>query len=117
VRAVAYVLSTGLQKLPVHDGIAYRGIRVVDLPSFLRGYQPGKEVDWPAFSSASIDQSKALIGNVLFIIRSNNGRILGPYAAQQDENEVVFLPGSRFRVDGVERTPTKAIIDVSELPL
>jgi hypothetical protein len=90
---------------------------VADLPSFLRSYQPGAEVDWPAFSSASVDSVKALIGNVLFIIQAKNGRVLGPYAAQQDEREVVFLPGSRFRVDGLERTPTKAIIDLSELPL
>jgi hypothetical protein len=117
VQAVAHVMIAGLKKLPRHAGFVYRGIRVADLGSFLRGYQPGAEVEWRAFSSASLDQTKVQIGNVLFIIRSNNGRVVGPYAEHQDEQEVIFLPGSRFRVNGVERTSNKAIIDLSELPL
>jgi hypothetical protein len=116
-KALAHILTTGLQKLPRHAGLVYRGIRVENLASFLRGYAVGTDVQWPAFSSSSIEGDKALIGNVLFIVRSNNGRVVGPYADIQDEREVVFLPGSRFRVDGVEQTPTKAIIDLSELPL
>jgi len=117
VRALAHILGGALQKLPRHAGLVYRAIRVADLPSFLRGYQVGTTVEWGAFSSATIDRAKVLIGNVIFIVGSNNGRVLGPYADHQDELEVVFLPNSRFRIDGVEHTSSKAIIDLSELPL
>jgi hypothetical protein len=112
---VNHALLTGLQKLPKHDGVAYRGIRVPDYQEALARYALGKDVVWRAFSSASPDPAYAVTGNILFRIQSRTARILGGYADFQPEQEVIFLPESRFRVRGLEPQETRAIIKLEEL--
>jgi NAD:arginine ADP-ribosyltransferase len=112
---VAQCLAAGLEKLARYKGRVYRGIDVESLSSFLTGYKVDAEVVWLAFSSASANPDYAVKGNVLFIIESNDGRVLGEYADLREEQEVVFLPESRFRVLGVEQDETKAIITLEEL--
>lgn len=115
IQAISHILTLGLQKLHRYVGTAFRGIRVGDFNHFLTKYAVGTEIEWASFSSASIDSNSALVGNVSFIITSQNARILGLYADNLAEREVVFLPNSRFRVDGLERTISKAVIDLTEL--
>lgn len=120
VQPIIDILRRALQKLPVHNGQVYRGIRVQNLDALVDEYEPsydgqGNEVVWHSFSSSSIDPDQAVEGNVLFIIESNDGRVLGAYADLPAEQEVVFLPGSRFRVQGLERTATRAIISLRQL--
>jgi hypothetical protein len=112
---IAEILASAFGKLNRYIGIVFRGIRVVDFRHYLSGYPIGAEVEWAAFCSASLDPGSALGGNVSFIIQSQNARIVGLYADNLDEREVVFLPNTRFRVDGVEQTVNKAIIDLTEL--
>jgi hypothetical protein len=109
-----------LEKLPVHKGLVWRGIEVANLTTFLREYAisedgAGSEVVWKAFSSATFDENQALAGNVLFIIQSENGRRLGDYADLREEQEVLFAPGSCFRVQGLEHTAVKAIVNLIEV--
>lgn len=120
VRIVTECLHDAIRKLPRHDRRVYRGIRVRNLSDFVRAYTTadggiGAVVTWPAFSSGSIDPDRAITGNVLFIIHSNDGRRMGFYAEHFDEQEVVFLPGSRFRVMGLELNQTKAIITLQQV--
>ena len=115
IEAICHLLTSGLKKLRSYQGKVYRGIRVENLNAFLARYKIDAEMDWPAFTSATIERAYAQIGNVSFMIQSQNGRVLGPYANYQTEQEVIFLPGSRFRVKAVERTANKAIIDLVEI--
>jgi len=115
LKVMAACLNDALLKLPVHDGLCYRGIRVENLSAFVHRHSVDSEITWNAFDSSTLDSAQAVIGNVLFIIRSNAGRRLGAYAALREEQEVLFSPGSRFRVVGLERTTTMAIINLMQL--
>lgn len=113
---VTKCLENAVRKLPVHNGIVWRGIRVPNLAAFLDDLDRQRGVIvWPAFSSASIDETQADIGNVLFIIKSHAGGRIGFYAEIWEEQEVLFLPGSRFQVVGSERTSTKAVINLRQI--
>jgi hypothetical protein len=112
---VTECLASAVQKLPTHKGIVWRGIRVPDLAAFLEEVERKPEIVWRAFSSASIDETQADAGNVLFIIESHAGRRIGLYAEIWEEQEVLFVPGSRFRVVGLERTSTKAIFNLRQI--
>lgn len=120
VRIVIECLEDAIGKLPPYKGLAWRGIRVDDLKLFLDDYTisdlgEGAEVVWHAFSSASLDPVQAVTGNVLFIVQSEDGRLLGAYADIREEQEVLFAPGSRFRVQGLERTSTKTTINLRQV--
>lgn len=113
-------LCGALKKLPPYVGRVWRGIRVSNLDEFLRDYMSsssgvGAEVTWLAFGSSTLDERQAVVGNVLFIIQSHDGRQLGAYADLAEEQEVLFAPLSRFRVLGLERTPTRAIISLEQV--
>lgn len=113
---VAEHLAAGLQKLPTYKGRAYRGIRVTatEFASIAGEYPVGGLVNWAAFSSASAVPEYATTGNVLFTITSHTGRVLGDHADLLEEREVVFLPGTTVRVQGLELYDTRAIIYVEE---
>lgn len=114
---VTTTLEAATKKLPVYTGRVYRGIRVEDLAAFMRDYDVGATVVWPAFSSSSLDRAYAVEGNVLFMIESKNGRQIGKYADLWEEQEVVFTPKSRFRVLAfdMEQTTSKATIYLEQL--
>src|SRR5690606_5140147 len=76
---------------------------------FIRWQQRiGTDIKWHAWSSATIDPEVAnrfAGGNyqlgVVFEIRSNRGRYIAPisvYQGDESEEEVLFPPGSEFRV-------------------
>jgi NAD:arginine ADP-ribosyltransferase len=96
VGIVSRILADGLQKLSKHDGMVARGIRVRDLEATVVRYRLGQVIEWRAFSSCSTDEAQAIVGNVLFIIQSKNGRVLGEFAEDPREGEVLFPPGSTF---------------------
>ena len=115
VGIVSRLLAEGLQKLPRHDGIVARGIRVCDLEDLVSRYAVGQVVEWRGFGSCSTDLAKAAdFGNVLFTITSNSGRTLGSYADDPKEQEVLYPPGSTFRVEGLEQRHDRAIISMIE---
>jgi NAD:arginine ADP-ribosyltransferase len=116
VSIVAVVLARALRKLPRHRGFVYRGYYTPYLDRFLRGsgFKIGDVYEWPTFLSTSKRPEKAYSGNVLFTILSRNGRVLGYYAPEPEEEEVLFTSLSRFRVRAIERRPHKAFIEMVE---
>lgn len=112
----AEVLDAALDKLPPYEGQVYRGYTASDLDAFLDQYGVGALIRWPGFTSSSLDPEKAFAGNVLFIIRSQSGRILGDYADKPFEDEVLFPKGSLYLVTSLERRENFAIIELEERP-
>lgn len=96
-----YSLYSGLAKLQEYNGEVYRA---VDSKFDIRNLPLGKNVVWNTFSSASTDWKYTVpyITNkkgMIFIIHSKSGRYVAPYSKHQIDNEVVFLPGSKFVVE------------------
>ena len=109
------ILNGALSKISKFDDDAYRGIRVPNADLSASYYVKGKRVKFRAFTSSARVERKAFVGNVLFIIGSKNGRILGNYADKPGEDEILFAAGSEFEVVDVEHTTTKVVITLDEV--
>ncbi|GGM79461.1 hypothetical protein GCM10012275_57590 [Longimycelium tulufanense] len=92
------VLTSGLNHVPDYQGTVFRGLHFDDTQSLIRfveHYQPGTIVHDPGFASA--DKLRAMPDtNVELVITSQHGKDISFLSNQQDE--VVFPPGSRFQV-------------------
>ncbi|MFF0147203.1 hypothetical protein ATK36_2710 [Amycolatopsis sulphurea] len=92
-------MASGLNKLPDFQGQVFRGIDIGpgDMNGFLDRYQLGAEVREPAFTSS--DLVEPYRGNVQFTIDSVGGKDISWLKdAHVGQREVVFPPGSNFRV-------------------
>jgi len=112
----AAALLSFLNKSPVFQGTALRMVRIKRdvLPEFVAKYQVGQVFSWPAFSSAAVDHYWGADverepdgrAEVFFRIKSRHGRdvrrIFTTDLLKADElvnqEEIVFVPGSRFKV-------------------
>lgn len=88
------LIRSGLKKLPDFRGRVFRGISA-DVKQ-LKQYQPGAVVHEQSFFSSS--KSQAFPGNVQFEIQSKRGKHVGPLNNKDSEDEVMFLPGTKFKV-------------------
>ncbi|KZM76051.1 ADP-ribosyltransferase [Nocardia terpenica] len=94
-------LIGALKKLPVHRGEVFRG---ADLPAdVLKQYKPGNTITEKAFTSTSATEAGVNSGTVRFHIMSETGRDVSKHSGFPWEQEVVFLPGTRFRVTGTHK--------------
>lgn len=100
----AIVMNNALNKLPNYSETVYRGGTFSK--ALLSKYKTGVTVTEDAFVSTSKYAGTALEGDTFFIIRSKTGKevekimefeIEGP-----TEGEVLFKPGTRFKVDEVK---------------
>jgi hypothetical protein len=115
-RTYSHFIS-GMDSAPSYSGVSWRGVSVEGvgetiLDNLLR--QVGTSIEWDTWSSASLNAEVA--GSftrgradvpVLFEVYSSQGRYINaasPRAGtRDDELEVVFAPGARFRVHNVFR--------------
>ncbi|WP_434581723.1 ADP-ribosyltransferase [Carbonactinospora thermoautotrophica] len=93
---------SGLDKLPDYKGTVYRGVQIDpgDLNDFLNRYEPGATIREPAFPSS--DKERPFPGNVQFVIESRHGKDI---SFLQQHEEVVFPPGTKFKVKTREFDP------------
>jgi WXG100 family type VII secretion target len=90
-------INRGLDQMPRFDGPVYRGTSLT--PEQAARYVPGEFVTESAFTSTSAQASKAFSGNTRFVIQSSTGRDISSLSAYgSTEAEVLFRPGTRFRV-------------------
>jgi hypothetical protein len=92
-------LVSGLNQLPPHEGVVGRGLTVepAKLQDLVNRYEPGQVVREPSFLGA--DTRAEFPGNVQFEIYSRTGRNIGELSHfPGSESEVLFPPGSTFRV-------------------
>lgn len=95
--------ASALAQLPPHDGTVFSGARLDD--ATLAQYTKGAVVCERAFFSTSTNEGIAerFKKNVMFVVESNGkGRGIDAFSLYPGEGEVLFPPGSRFKV--LERT-------------
>ncbi|MBI1945771.1 MAG: hypothetical protein HYS27_08750 [Deltaproteobacteria bacterium] len=103
--------ASGLGALPSFTGTVYRGA-VLSAQSVAR-YQVGSVVAERRFTSASALESfpeswRAGACNVVFVIQSRaTGHSVAHLSAKPEEAEVLFTPGTQFRVLKNEYDPAK----------
>lgn len=93
-------VSSGLSKLPAHEGTVYRGSTLPE--SVIANYKPGTTITEKSFFSTAVDPNKAFGGNVTYVIQSKRGRDIAP-TSHFPESEVLFAPGTNFNVLKVEK--------------
>jgi hypothetical protein len=101
--------ASGLRALPNYVGVVTRGIYVDDpaaLAKVAERYQPGRLLQESAFTSASVGRSMG--GNVFFEIYSRTTTLVDDLAYRSSEAEVLFGPGTPFRVLGRTQEPNGA---------
>jgi hypothetical protein len=117
VQFFAEILNEALAKLPRFEGDVYRGMTVPDLDVMAQRYVAGETLGWISFTSCSKVPEQAFHGNVIFIITSQNGRIIGEYADKPTEEEILFRTGFVFEVVAAERRGGRLVIQVAERTL
>ena len=96
-----YVLQDALKRIQLTSSrLLYRGVS-----KKLSGYEPGKTIEWSAFSSASAEYDMAVnffgTEGMLFIIRGHSAKPIALYSAFPEEKEWLYPPSSKFRVLGI----------------
>jgi hypothetical protein len=94
------LILDGVKKLPPFQGPVSRIASLSDqdlLPFF-----PGNVVEFRSFTSAMLESHASLKGiglsNTIFYITSKNGRQISSYSIFPDEQEILFLPRTLFKV-------------------
>lgn len=102
VKAMADLIDKMLDKLPKVEGVMHRYTWFDD--NILAQHQVGNEVTYEAFTSTShtrpAEHFKAS-SNVYLRITSKSGREIEPISAMENEREVLFKRGCRFKVNKV----------------
>jgi len=115
----AYVEAAqhGLAKMPKYQGISSRGMSFgqEELKKVLATYRKGAVIEDSAFVSTSYDEQAAFSGNVYMRVNGKTGVNVSQYSKYQGEREVLFMPGTRFRIDEVKNEGGKYIITVTEV--
>jgi hypothetical protein len=110
-----YYLTETLKQLPPFNGPVYRGIDC-QIP----GYEVGKTIVWPAFSSSTKNPLISINflynkSGTIFLINGKTPREIRDYSAMKTEDEVLFLPNSTFKITsemkGAGRAAFEAIIN------
>ncbi len=108
--------ASGLNQLPPYQGQVYRGTTLSD--EVLAKYKAGEVVTEDAFTSTSASSQSQFPGNVNFVIQSTKGRDISFLSELPHEKEILFGPGTKFKVLRVDKDPTtgKSIIYMTEVP-
>jgi hypothetical protein len=92
--------TSGLNQLPAYRGTVFRGTHLSDEAA--ANYVPGATVTERAFTSTSSELGAEFPGNTKFVIQSQTGRDVSQLSEFADEKEILFAPGTQFRVLGVD---------------
>jgi NAD:arginine ADP-ribosyltransferase len=101
----AYIQAaeSGLNQLPSYNGNVFRGTNLT--PENAAKYKPGQIVTEESFFSTSENINKAFDGNTQYIVKSLTGKKVESISVFSGEAEVLFPPGTNFKVTSVEVDP------------
>ncbi|MBK7891077.1 MAG: hypothetical protein IPJ84_09610 [Bdellovibrionales bacterium] len=112
INTVVPVLNRALDRVKPYRGIVNRG--AFDLPpEVLAQHQVGEVVEYKAYTSAAIDSG--FDARYRFVIHSKTGRYIAPYSKHNNEKEVLFKPGARFKVISIEKNPDHTVFTMEEV--
>jgi len=105
--------ASGLNKMTekIFTGTVYRGAY---LPESVRNaYKVGANVTEKAFTSTSRSFSDKFTGNTVFVINSKTGKMIEEMSTFANEKEVLFAPGTVFKVVAktIEGKVTKILME------
>ena len=106
--------TSGLNQLPKTPGEFYRGMNIPagNVGDVLSKYEPGQVVTEPHFLSTG----KPFGGNVQYVVQSTTGRDVSALSHYPNESEVLFPPGSQFKVNSkIETSPGQWTINMSDI--
>ena len=94
VELLIKTLNKGLAKLPNYQGLVRRG---ASLPEAIRQqHSVGSIVTYDAYTSTST--ASGFPGKDIFLMYSKSGKPVMGFSGHEDENEVLFAPGAKFKV-------------------
>jgi hypothetical protein len=97
-------LKSLLERLPAHRGLVYRGVKSEN-PE--KEYKVGEDFSFDRYSSTSTNLMTAVSfsqtgdasrSSVILVLLTNSGRNIIGEGPNRNEREVLFTPGSNFRV-------------------
>lgn len=97
----AETLTLALDKLPTYSGGFFRGEGTERLAVF-QAMKPGDVWTEPAFFSGAYSIEGAMDRPVRFILQTRTARKIDEISTLNDEWEILFKPGARFRFESVE---------------
>lgn len=108
--------AAALNALPNYKLLAFRQTTLS--ADQIAKYKVGTILTEQGFTSTStgIVESENFQGNVRYTIFSQTGKVIQEYAKYPNEKEVLFLPGSKFKVLSVEEKEGKTFIRMVETP-
>jgi hypothetical protein len=107
--------TSGLEKLPPYAGTVNRGASMTE--DMVARYVPGQTVTEAGFTSTSAKGGTPFKGNTNFIIKSKTGKDVSMISKFPKEKEILFPPGTQFKVNAVQKpAPGVNIIFLEEVP-
>ncbi len=104
-------VSSGINKLDKHEGTVYRAESPIkELSEYLNDFQKGNEIQFASFTSTT--KEKSVIdnfgsGDLVYQIKSKNGREIEEYSDVKQEKEVLFDTETNFKVSKVKQKKLK----------
>lgn len=122
LRAEANRAIVAVAKTEKFRGLSYRGT-CLTAPAMNKYFLPSNEITEPAFTSTDINPVLAykfsLIGEncrrIVLMIDGFSGRDVAWVSSQTGEDEILFLPKTRFRVDFVDESADPALVGLTEI--
>lgn len=101
-QAISELTKQGLQRLPPTQGTVWRGEPAIS--GWTDTLKPGAVVDVKGFWSSSAGKHQAFEEKTLWMLKSKTGRNVAPLSAYEvRESEVLFPPGTKWRITSVEK--------------
>lgn len=117
LQAFVEAAQHGMMKMPKYKGLSSRGMTLHGdgLEAMLATYRKGAIVEDHAFVSTSAGSNAAFSGNVYMKIQGKTGVDISFFSNYPGEREVLFMPGTKFRIDNVIQENGKYIIEATEI--
>lgn len=92
-------------KFPNWEGTTFRGMDLIGngdaMKKFLK-YKPGDLFVDQGFMSTSVCPTQAFSGNIKIRVEGRSGKFIGQYSEFKGEREVLFNPGSKWRIKEID---------------
>jgi SPP1 gp7 family putative phage head morphogenesis protein len=117
LQAYVEAAQSGMSKMPKFNGLSSRGLTLNGpaLDRLLAVYRPGAIVEDAAFVSTSSGDMAAFGGNVFMKVQGKTGVDVAKFSHYRGEREVLFAPGTQFKISKIEQVNGKHVIWMEEV--